>query len=59
MLCYIIATCQPENEASWKLAEKAGMRREGFFRKCIYKEDGIWWDEYFYAILENEWKENR
>jgi len=52
----IIATCQPDNPASWKVAEKIGMRREGFFQQCIYKEDGTWWDEYFYAILESEWK---
>ena len=35
--------------------EKIGMRREGHFRQCIYREGNIWWDEYFYAILEEEW----
>jgi RimJ/RimL family protein N-acetyltransferase len=51
----IIATCQPENIASWRVMEKIGLRREGFFQKCIYRDDGTWWDEYFYALLEEEW----
>ena len=55
----IIATCQPENPASYGVMEKIGMRREGHFRQCIYqgihegKEE--WWDEYFYALLAEEW----
>ncbi len=51
----VIATCQPENTASYRVMEKIGMRREGYFQKCIYRGENIWWDEYFYAILENEW----
>ncbi|MDD4663520.1 MAG: GNAT family N-acetyltransferase [Caldisericia bacterium] len=54
----IIATCQPDNPSSWKVAEKIGMHREGFFRQSIYTEHGIWWDEYFYAILVNDWSQN-
>ncbi|MCM2675534.1 GNAT family N-acetyltransferase [Alkalicoccobacillus plakortidis] len=51
----IIATCQPENPASYKIMEKIGMRREGHFKKCIpYK--GEWWDEYYYAILREEYR---
>jgi len=50
----IIATCQPENPASYRVMEKCGMRREAEFKKCIQKGNG-WWDEYFYAILEEEW----
>ncbi|PGW29604.1 GNAT family N-acetyltransferase [Bacillus cereus] len=49
----IIATCQPENTASYRLMEKIGMRREGYFRKCI-SHGNEWWDEYYYAILEEE-----
>jgi [ribosomal protein S5]-alanine N-acetyltransferase len=52
----IIATCQPENPASYRVMEKIGMRREGWFRKCLYQEDGRWWDELFYAILDEEWQ---
>jgi RimJ/RimL family protein N-acetyltransferase len=51
----VIATCQPENAASYRVMEKIGMKREGHFRKCIYRGDNHWWDEYFYAILEEEW----
>ncbi|MCY8302903.1 GNAT family N-acetyltransferase [Bacillus spizizenii] len=51
----IIATCQPENIPSYRVMEKIGMRREGFFKKCIPKSNE-WWDEYYYAILEEEWK---
>lgn len=51
----IIATCQPENVASYRVMEKLGMRREAHFRKCISRPDNQWWDEYFYALLEEEW----
>lgn len=51
----IIATCQPENTSSYRVMEKIGMRREGYFKKCIPTEKG-WWDEYYYAILKEEWK---
>lgn len=50
----IIATCQPENIPSYRIMEKIGMRREGFFKKCIPYGDE-WWDEYYYAILKEEW----
>ena len=52
----IIATCQPENPASYRVMEKLGMRREGHFRQCIDRGNGVWWDEYFYAILASEWQ---
>ncbi|MEI5906795.1 GNAT family N-acetyltransferase [Bacillus spongiae] len=51
----IVATCQPENIASYRVMEKVGMRREGYFKKCIPRGD-FWWDEYSYAILEEEWE---
>ncbi len=51
----VIATCQPENIPSYRVMEKLGMRREGFFRKCIYRGGNTWCDEYFYAMLEEEW----
>jgi len=51
----VIATCQPENIASYRVMEKLGMRREGWFRQCIARNDGSWWDELFYAILADEW----
>jgi len=51
----VIATCQPDNPASWHVAEKLGLRREGHFRACIYRAPGVWWDEYFYAMLADEY----
>jgi len=52
----VIATCQPENIASWRVAEKLGLRREAHFRSCLYRAPGIWWDEYFYALLAEEYE---
>lgn len=54
----IIATCQPENIASYRVMEKIGMRQEGFFKKCIPHGE-TWWDEYYYAILEEEWNDRK
>ena len=51
----VIATCQPENPASWRVMEKLGMRREGHFRKGHALHEETWWDEYFYAMLEEDW----
>ena len=51
----VIATCQPQNVASWRVAEKLAMRREASFRKCIFRGNGEWWDEYFYSMLEEEY----
>jgi ribosomal-protein-alanine N-acetyltransferase len=51
----VIATCQPENAPSWRVMEKLAMRREAHFRKCMHRGGTTWWDEYFYAVLEEEW----
>jgi RimJ/RimL family protein N-acetyltransferase len=51
----MVATCQPENVASWRVMEKLGMRREAHFRQALYQESGEWWDEYFYALLADEY----
>jgi RimJ/RimL family protein N-acetyltransferase len=55
----MIATCQPENSASWHVAEKLRMRREAHFRAGLAQPDGSWWDEYFYAILADEWRDSK
>jgi len=54
----IIATCQPQNVASWRVMMRLEMRREGHFHKCILHGSGEWWDEYLYAILEEEYFSN-
>jgi ribosomal-protein-alanine N-acetyltransferase len=51
----VIATCQPENAASCRVAEKLGLRREAHFRSALYQAPGVWWDEYFYALLAEEY----
>jgi RimJ/RimL family protein N-acetyltransferase len=54
----VIATCQPENTASNKVCEKLGMRKEAFFKQSIHFKDDIWWDEYHYGILKDEFTLN-
>ena len=50
----VIATCDPCNEASYRVMEKLGMRREAHFVRDVQIR-GEWADEYFYGILEEEW----
>jgi RimJ/RimL family protein N-acetyltransferase len=47
-----------DNPRSWRLMERLGMRREAHFVKNCY-HDGVWVDEYVYAILAEEWKAKR
>jgi RimJ/RimL family protein N-acetyltransferase len=50
----IAARCDIRNEASWRLMERLGMRREAHFREhAIFKS--AWDEEYIYAILWQEW----
>ena len=55
----IIAHCNPDNVASWKLLEKVGFRREGLLRKNIYfrknlQGEPLWTDTFVYALLKSE-----
>jgi len=43
-----------DNRKSWRLMERLGMRREAHFVKNCY-HDGVWVDEYVYAVLAEEW----
>jgi RimJ/RimL family protein N-acetyltransferase len=57
----VVAHCHPKNEASWKLLEKIGLRREGLLQKNIYfrnDEAGnpLWWDSYAYARLVEKYE---
>ena len=52
----VYAECDPRNTASWKLLQKAGLRREAEFKQNIFfhkDSDGnpIWKDTYVYAKL--------
>ncbi len=55
----VTAHCNPENTASWRVMEKIGMRREGFFRKNIFfqrdeNNNPLWLDSFEYAGLREE-----
>jgi [ribosomal protein S5]-alanine N-acetyltransferase len=47
--------CDPENQASIRVMEKVGMRREGHLVQNHYTK-GRWWDSVVYAILAEEWR---
>lgn len=50
----IFARCDARNEPSWRLMERLGMRREAHFRQhALFK--GGWDEEFYYAILRDEW----
>lgn len=57
----VIAMCNPQNTASWRLMERLGMRREGHFsQNASFENDDqgrpVWQDAFLYAILDKEWK---
>ncbi|MBL8748248.1 MAG: GNAT family N-acetyltransferase [Planctomycetes bacterium] len=49
----VVAHCVLENEASWRLMEKLGMRREAVFRDYT-KLGGAWRDACFYGLLASD-----
>ena len=54
----IHAECNAANTASAKVMERVGMRREGHFIENRYDRVGeqkMWYDEYFYGILREEY----
>lgn len=57
----IYATCNAENYGSYRVMEKLGMRREAHFIKNRYgraEGESCYYDEYYYAILEEEYERN-
>ena len=50
----MFATCDTRNNASFRVMEKLGMRREATFEKDVIQK-GEWRDSYLYAILADEW----
>ena len=53
----IVASCDVDNLASARVAEKLGMTREGLGRQNFWSPaHNGWRDTYFNAILEDEWK---
>ncbi|MBN2006869.1 MAG: GNAT family N-acetyltransferase [Anaerolineae bacterium] len=57
----IVAHCNPENVASWRVMEKIGMRREGLMLKSVFfrRDAGgapLWMDAFEYAMLREDLK---
>jgi RimJ/RimL family protein N-acetyltransferase len=52
----VVAVCFADNTASWRVMEKAGMRREGRFRQGSLHRSGRWLDDLRYALLADEWR---
>jgi RimJ/RimL family protein N-acetyltransferase len=50
----VVAITDQENEPSFTLLERLGMRREGCFVQNAWFK-GRWTSEYLYATLEDEW----
>jgi ribosomal-protein-alanine N-acetyltransferase len=55
----VFAECDPKNEASWRLLEALGFKREGYFRQNVYfwkDENGnpVWKDTFLYAKLSTD-----
>ncbi|MBQ7699741.1 MAG: GNAT family N-acetyltransferase [Clostridia bacterium] len=55
----IEAHCHINNVRSYKVMEKLHMRREGLNKKDHKYKGGVWGDSYCYAILEEEYKNER
>jgi RimJ/RimL family protein N-acetyltransferase len=51
----VTANCFADNEPSWRLMERLGMRREVSTRKDSLHRDRGWLDGYGYALLAEEW----
>ena len=52
----VTAGCFADNVASWRVMEKAGMRREGHSVRDAWHAELGWVDGYQYAILADEWR---
>ena len=52
----MFARCDARNVPSWRLMERLGMRREAHFKEhALFK--GGWDEEFYYAILQREWRQ--
>jgi len=51
----VSALCLTDNEASWGLMEKLGMKKEGTL-KSHFKVNEQWHDAYIYSVLEEQRK---
>lgn len=52
----VTAGCFADNEASWRLMERVGMRRETYTVRESLHRSGRWLDGAGYALLAEEWR---
>lgn len=52
----VTAACFADNEPSWRLMERVGMRREAHNVKDSLHRNGQWCDGLVYALLADEWR---
>ena len=53
----LTADCFADNEASWRLMERVGMRREAHTLRESLHRSGEWLDGLGYALLADEWRD--
>jgi RimJ/RimL family protein N-acetyltransferase len=51
----VIANCFADNDASARLMERVGMRRETYAVREALHRSGRWLDSLVYAMLDDEW----
>jgi RimJ/RimL family protein N-acetyltransferase len=51
----VVANCFLDNDASWRLMERVGMRRESHAVRDSLHRSGQWLDSVAYALLADEW----
>jgi RimJ/RimL family protein N-acetyltransferase len=54
----VTANCFADNEASWRLMERVGMRREVHTVRESLHRSGRWLDGLGYALLADEWRKD-
>lgn len=52
----LTAQCFADNEPSWRIMERLGMRREAYNVRDSLHRSGAWLDGMFYALLAEEWR---
>jgi RimJ/RimL family protein N-acetyltransferase len=55
----VTANCFADNEPSWRLMERLGMRRELYTVRESLHRNGEWLDGLGYALLADEWRSTR
>lgn len=53
----VTAYCFADNEASWRIMERIGMRREAHFVADSLHRSGEWLDSYAYGLLADEYRD--